>query len=272
MNLPEERPKGKPVSLEEILARTRHDLARERPDHRRLEGAALAAPLPPDFAAALRAPRVALVAEVKRRSPSAGSIAESLDPVGRAADYEAGGAAAVSVVTDGPFFGGSLEDLRRVAGRVAVPVLRKDFILEERQVLEARAAGASAVLLLVRALRPARLRALRRLADELGLGALVEAHGEAEVDAALEADALVVGVNARDLDTFAVDPAGAWRHLRRIPPDRLAVAESGIGSVADVERAAEAGADAVLVGTALSASPDPAGLARRLAEVERRGR
>ncbi|HSE27013.1 MAG TPA: indole-3-glycerol phosphate synthase TrpC [Gemmatimonadales bacterium] len=272
MNLPEEQPKGKPVSLTEILERTRRDLADRRPDYRRLEAAALAAPPPPGFAAALRGERVALVAEVKRRSPSGGSIAEHLDPAAQAAAYEEGGAAAISVLTDAPFFGGSLEDLRRVADRVARPVLRKDFILDERQVLEARASGAAAVLLLVRALRPPRLRALLRLAGDLGLEVLVEAHGEGELDAALESEARVVGVNSRDLDSFLIDTERAWRLLPRIPADRVAVAESGIAGRDDVERAAEAGADAVLVGTALSASATPAELARQLAAVGRRGR
>ncbi len=272
MKLPEEPPKGKRPSLAEILDRTRRDLADRRPDYRRLEAAALAAPAPGAFAAALRGERVALIAEVKRRSPSHGSIAEGLDPAEQAAAYEDGGAAAISVLTDGPYFGGSLEDLRRVAGRVSRPVLRKDFILDESQVLEARAAGAAAVLLLVRALAPARLRALLRFAADLGLEGLVEAHGEGELGAALECGARAVGVNSRDLDTLATDSAGAWRLLARIPGDRVAVAESGITGPEDVERVAEAGADAVLVGTALSASAAPAALARRLAAVGRRGR
>jgi indole-3-glycerol phosphate synthase len=272
MNLPEEPPKGKRASLAEILDRTRRDLADRRPDYRRLEAAALAAPAPAGFAAALRGDRVALVAEVKRRSPSRGSIAEGLDPVAQAAAYERGGAAAISVLTDGPYFGGSLEDLRLVADAVSRPVLRKDFILDERQVLEARAAGGAAVLLLVRALQPRRLRELLHLAGDLGLEGLVEVHGEGELGAALECGARVVGVNSRDLDTFAIDTARAWRLLARIPADRVAVAESGLASPEDVERAAGAGADAVLVGTALSASAAPEELARRLAAVERRGR
>jgi indole-3-glycerol phosphate synthase len=215
---------------------------------------------------------VALVAEVKRRSPSRGLIAPGLDPVAQAAAYERGGAAAISVLTDGPHFGGSLEDLRRVAEVVSRPVLRKDFILDERQVLEARAAGASAVLLLVRALPAARLRALLRLATDLGLEGLVEAHGAGELGAALDSGARVVGINSRDLDTFVIDTERAWPLLARIPADRVAVAESGLATRADVERAAEAGADAVLVGTALSASAAPAELARALAAVPRRGR
>src|SRR5512134_1459311 len=271
MNLPEEPPKGKRASLAEILDRTRRDLADRRPDHRRLEAAALAVPAPAGFAAALRGDRVALVAEVKRRSPSRGVIAEGLDPVAQASAYERGGAAAISVLTDGPYFGGSLEDLRLVAGAVSRPVLRKDFILEERQVLEARAAGGAAVLL-VGALPSRRLRELLHLAGELGLEGLVEVHGEGELGAALECGARVVGVNSRDLDTFAIDTARASRLLARIPAARVAVAESGLATPEDVERAADAGADAVLVGTALSASAVREELARRLAAVERRGR
>jgi indole-3-glycerol phosphate synthase len=272
MNLPEEQPKGKRPTLAEILDRTRRDLADRRPDYRRLEAAALAVPAPAGFTMALRGDRVALVAEVKRRSPSRGVIAEGLDPAAQAAAYERGGAAAISVLTDGPYFGGSLEDLRLVVGTVSRPVLRKDFILDERQVLEARAAGAAAVLLLVRALPPPRLRELLRLAGDLGLEGLVEVHVERELEAALECGARVVGVNSRDLDTFTIDTAQAWRLLSRIPADRVAVAESGLAVPDDVERAAEAGADAVLVGTALSASAAPEELARRLAAVERRGR
>lgn len=272
MNLPEEPPKGKRASLAEILDRTRRELAERRPDSRRLEAAALATPAPAGLAGALRGDRVALVAEVKRRSPSRGTIAEGLDPAAQAAAYEAGGAAAISVLTDGPYFGGSLDDLRRVAGTVTRPVLRKDFILDERQVLEARAAGAAAVLLLVRALPPARLRALLHLATELGLEGLVEAHGEGELGAALDSGARVVGINSRDLDTFTIDTERAWPLLGRIPGDIVAVAESGIATPADVERAADAGADAVLVGTALSGSAAPAELARALAAVARRGR
>jgi indole-3-glycerol phosphate synthase len=272
MNIPEHRPKGKPPTLAEILERTRKRLAEEPGGTRRLEAAALAAPDPPGFGAALQSGTVGLVAEVKRRSPSRGSIAEDLDPAELAGAYEEGGAAAVSVLTDGPFFGGSLEDLRAVRERVHLPLLRKDFILEERQVLEARAAGAAAVLLIVRALRAPRLRELLRFTAELRLDALVEAHGEGELDTALESEARVIGVNCRDLDTMVVNPDAAWRLLPRLPADRVAVAESGIAVRADVDRAAAAGADAVLVGSALSGSADPAKLARDLAGVARRGR
>lgn len=272
MKLPEEPPKSKPVTLAEILGRTRLELAARRPDFRRLEREALAAPTRADFAAALGGERVALIAEVKRRSPSQGAIAPALDPGELAAAYAEGGAAAVSVLTDGPFFGGSLDDLGAVAARVELPLLRKDFILEESQVFEARAAGASAVLLLVRALPLPRLRALGGLARDLGLAALVEAHTRGEVETALEGDARIVGINSRDLDTFAIDVELAWPLLSLVPADRFAVAESGLEGEEDVARAAESGADAVLVGTALSRSPAPAADAGRLAGVLRRGR
>jgi indole-3-glycerol phosphate synthase len=260
------------VSLDQILATTRDGLPALAARRKLLERDAHDALPPADFASALRRPTVALVAEVKRRSPSAGSINEGLDPVRRAVDYAAAGAAAISVLTDGPFFGGSLEDLRAVAAAVTEPVLRKDFILAEEQVLEARGAGASAVLLIVRALERRRLRDLLRFTRSLHMAALVEVHTAAEIDTALDADATIIGVNSRDLDTFAIDTEAAWRLLARVPPDAVAVAESGMASVADVERAAAAGADAVLVGTALSAAPSPTALATGITAVARRGR
>jgi indole-3-glycerol phosphate synthase len=212
------------------------------------------------------------VAEVKRRSPSAGVIRDDLHPSERARTYSSAGAAAISVLTDAPFFGGSLADLVAVARDVPVPVLRKDFILDEAQIVEARAAGASAVLLIVRVLEAVRLRGLLGCARGLGLEALVEVHTRAELDAALAADAAIIGVNSRDLDTFRIDVAAAWELLARVPPDRVAIAESGMQSVADVERAAQAGADGVLIGTALSAAAEPAVLAQAFAGVKRRGR
>ncbi len=170
-----------PVSLGQILASTERTLPGLRARRKELERLAASTPAGASFPAALERPTVALIAEVKRRSPSAGSIREDLDPASRAAGYALGGAAAISVLTDGPFFGGSLADLRSVVARVEVPALRKDFILSEEQILEARAAGASAVLLIVRALTPSRLAALRQFAADLELAALVEAHTAAEV-------------------------------------------------------------------------------------------
>lgn len=262
-----------PLSLQQILDSTRGGLAQLHARERDLEREAAAAPAAPPFAAALRAPsRVAVIAEVKRRSPSAGVIRDDLDPADRGERYARAGAAAISVLTDGPFFGGSVADLRATAGRVPVPVLRKDFILDELQILEARAAGAAAVLLIVRALGRDRLESLLRFTGRAGLDALVEIHGAAELDTALAAGAGIVGVNSRDLDTFRIDVEAAWTLLARVPPDRLAVAESGMATGADVARAARAGADAVLVGTALSAAEAPEALLSRLTECPRSGR
>lgn len=275
MKVPEYPPKDKvPVRLEEILHATRQGLPALRLRRAALEHALEGSRVThPSFRAALQRPTVAVIAEVKRRSPSAGSIREDLDPGERAALYAANGAAAISVLTDHPFFGGSMDDLRAAVGQCSLPVLRKDFIVDEVQILEARAAGASAVLLIVRVLGPSRLAALLRCAAGLGLDALVEVHTEAELGVALEADAGIVGINSRDLDSFTIDVETAWALLGRIPSDRVAVAESGIFGQSDVVDAARAGADAVLIGTALSAAESPETLLRyELSGVLRRGR
>jgi indole-3-glycerol phosphate synthase len=214
---------------------------------------------------------VAVIAEVKRRSPSAGPIREDLDPAERAALYARHGAAAISVLTDGPYFGGSIHDLRAASQRSSVPVLRKDFILDEVQILEARAAGAAAVLLIVRALGD-RLLPLLRFVEESGLDALVEVHTDDELTLALDAGATVLGVNSRDLDTFAIDMEAALRIVARVPAGCLAVAESGVRGRPDVLRAAAAGADAVLIGTALSATESPGSLLEELCGVVRHAR
>jgi indole-3-glycerol phosphate synthase len=262
-----------PIRLEEILSSTRQALpqlqGRRAAFERDIQGSRVARP---SFRAALLRPTVAVIAEVKRRSPSAGSIREDLDPGERAALYASHGAAAISVLTDGPYFGGSVDDLRAAAERCPLPVLRKDFILDEVQVLEARAAGASAVLLIVRVLGRSRLVSLLRYAAQLGLDALVEVHTAAELATGIEADAGIIGVNSRDLDTFKIDVERAWDLLGRIPRDRVAVAESGILGQGDVVQVAQAGADALLVGTALSASEEPARLLAELRGVPRRGR
>jgi indole-3-glycerol phosphate synthase len=262
-----------PVSLQEILSSTERSLPALRTRRAALErdirGSRVARP---SFRAALRRPTVAIIAEVKRRSPSAGSIREDLDPGERAALYAAHGAAAISVLTDGPFFGGSMHDLRAAAERCPLAVLRKDFILDEVQILEARAAGASAVLLIVRVLDRGRLKTLLRYSAELGLDALVEVHTAAELATALESDAAIIGVNSRDLDTFRIDPAAAWKLVAQVPADRIAVAESGIAGQSDVVRVAEAGADAVLIGTALSAAGSPENLLHELSRVIRHDR
>lgn len=258
--------------LEEILAAARATLPGLRDRAGELEAAALRRPVPVDFAASLRGALVGVIAEIKRRSPSIGAINEALDPPTLAQAYVRGGAAAVSVLTEGPHFGGAISDLEQVVAAVSCPVLRKDFILDELQLLEARASGASAALLIARALDDATLRRLTRFASELGLSILVEAHTERELDWALAADAAIIGVNARNLDSFAIDTASAWALISRVPPDRLAVAESGMATVEDVLAAANAGADAVLIGTALASAGHPAAAVANLAGVVRVGR
>jgi indole-3-glycerol phosphate synthase len=179
---------------------------------------------------------------------------------------------AISVLTDELHFGGSLDDLARVSGTVALPVLRKDFILDELQLYEARAAGASAVLLIVRALTPKRLDTLARAARGQGLGVLVEVHSRGELEAALAAEPTAVGVNSRDLATFTLDIELAERLVAEVPAGVPAIAESGIATRAAVERMAAAGADLVLVGTAVARTADPAAAVRELVGVERKGR
>lgn len=270
--LPEGTPKRKMAVLDQILDGVRANLPERRTQRAELEEAVASLPAPPCFASALQRPTVALIAEVKRRSPSAGAINPGLDPVELATRYAGGGAAAISVLTEGPHFGGSLDDLAAVAAGVARPVLRKDFILDEIQILEARAAGAAAVLLIVRALDDALLLRLDRFARSLGLATLVEAHDRAELDRALAVGSRIVGVNARDLDDFSIDRHRAWELVATIPSDRIAVAESGMATAADVAEAAAAGADAVLIGGALAASGDPEAGARAVAGELRRGR
>ncbi|MEO5826466.1 MAG: indole-3-glycerol phosphate synthase TrpC [Gemmatimonadales bacterium] len=258
--------------LDAILAHSRQRAAKLHASRASLEAAcAVAAPIP-DFATALRRSTVAVIAEVKRRSPSLGPIDESVDPVRLAAEYVNGGSAAISVLTEPSRFGGSLEDLRRVSGSVDLPVLRKDFIVDLVQLLEARASGAAAVLLIVRAMTPRELGRLHAEALGIGLGVLVEAHTADEIRIALDAGAGVVGVNARDLDTLQIDCAGAWRMIETIPSDVIAVAESGMGSAADVAAAASAGADAVLIGSALVGAGNAEASVRVMAGIVRRAR
>ncbi|HEV2749260.1 MAG TPA: indole-3-glycerol phosphate synthase TrpC [Gemmatimonadales bacterium] len=261
-----------PDRLQAILEATRERVAALRSRTRELEQQAAAAPAPRAFVRAMAGPEVGVIAEVKRRSPSAGAIREDLDPVDHARAYAQGGAVAISVLTDERHFGGSLDDLSRVTAAVAVPVLRKDFILDELQLYEARAAGASAILLIARALTPARVRTLSAAARALGLGVLVEVHTEAELAVAVAGDPTAVGVNSRDLTTFAVDLAIAERLVAQVPADLPAIAESGIATRTDVERMAAAGADLVLVGTSVARTDDPAAAVRALTGVRRAGR
>jgi indole-3-glycerol phosphate synthase len=273
-NLPENRPNASmpKTKLDAILTATRDRVASLRTQARELERRAAAAPEPRPFARALAGRDVGVIAEVKRRSPSAGAIREDLDPVAHARAYARGGAVAISVLTDELHFGGSLDDLARVATAVSVPVLRKDFILDELQLYEARAAGASAVLLIVRALTADGLRVLGRAARDQGLGVVVEVHSAGELELALAAEPTAVGVNSRDLATFAVDLAHAERLVALVPSGVPVIAESGIATRGDVERMAAAGADLVLVGTSVAGKPDPERAVRELTGVRRQGR
>jgi len=248
---------------------------RARPLSRRLDALrdeALAAPPPPPFAAALRrGAHVAVIAEIKRRSPSKGSINEAIRAGERAALYEGAGARALSILTEPSAFGGDVADLSEVAARVRLPLLKKDFHVEEAQVWEARALGASALLLIARALPAERLAALVDLAIRIGVEPLVEVRSKQELAAALATPALLIGVNARDLETLVIDPEVTTRLIPAIPRDRVRIAESGLGAAADVVRAASIGADAVLVGSALSSASDPAALLRAMSSVPRPG-
>lgn len=223
----------------------------------------------PSFAGALRRETVQVIAEVKRRSPSKGALAPDLDPVALATSYVEGGAAAISVLTDEQFFGGSLEDLRAVRSAVDRPILRKDFTIGENDVLDARDVGAAAVLLIVSVLSDASLAGLITLAAECGLDALVEVHDDVESRRAIAAGASIVGVNQRDLRTFQVDPDRALRIGSSLPGSVITVAESGLRSVQDVERIAAGGFDAVLVGETFVRSSSPAALVAEFATVAR---
>jgi indole-3-glycerol phosphate synthase len=221
------------------------------------------------FSSALRRTDVAVIAEVKRRSPSKGWIRASLAAGEQASRYEAGGAAAISVLTEPQHFAGSVDDLLEVRRAVGIPTLKKDFHVEPVQLLEAKAAGASAALLIVRALAPAILREMMRTARELTLEVLVEVRDERELDLALAEGSTILGVNNRDLETLAIDPGTSERLLSRVPASVVAIAESGVAARADVERVGRAGADAVLVGSSVSASADPSEAVRSLTGVAR---
>jgi indole-3-glycerol phosphate synthase len=276
--LPERLESTAVTSTGSFLARAVAD-ARADAD-RRAEGLPLdhlraaAADLPParGLRAAVRrgpdGPRV--IAEVKRRSPSKGDIRIDLDPAALASAYAAGGAAAVSVLTEPHHFAGSPDDLQSVRAAVGLPLLRKDFVTTPYQVWEARAWGADAVLLIVAALDPASLRALLDEAADAGLDALVEVHTEPEAEVAAAAGATLIGVNTRDLATLEVDPDRFAVVRRALPAGAVLVAESGIRDHADVRAAADAGADAVLVGETLVRAGDPAAAVRDLLAVPTR--
>ncbi len=216
------------------------------------------APPARDFIGSLRSgDAVAVIAEIKRRSPGAGAIRTDLDPLRLGPKYEFGGAAALSVLTDAEYFGGSLGDLACVRGLVKIPVLRKDFVIDESQVYEARGAGADAILLIVRILDDERLRSLRTLAEELGMSVLVEAHDGAEVERGLAAGARLLGINNRNLRTFETRIDVTLSLAALVPPSVVLVSESGIHTPADVGSVGERGVDAVLVGESLLRQEDP---------------
>ncbi len=255
--------------LARLVAEAERRVAHAREARRELELLAARAPEPPPFEAALaRGPAVAVIAEIKRQSPSAGALWRG-DVAALARTLEAGGAAALSVLTEGAHFGGSLDDLSRVAEVVRLPVLRKDFIMDAVQLYEARAHGAAAVLLIARILPADRLADLAGQARQLGLATLVEVHRAGELKAAIAAQPTAVGVNARDLDTLALDRGLVERLLGAVPMEALAVAESGLSVRGDVEAVAARGADAVLVGAAIAGAGDPGAALRALVGVPR---
>lgn len=255
--------------LDEILSWKRAEVARTRAERGLSQVVAECRTRPParDVQNALRpsgGARVTLIAEVKKASPSRGMLREALDPARQARAYEEAGAAAVSVLTDAKYFRGSLDDLVAVRAAVEVPVLRKEFVVEEYQLWEARAAGADAVLLIVAALPDPALRDLFQGAHGVGLTPLVEVHTEGELERALALGASVIGVNNRDLHTLQTSLEVSLRLLPLIPPGPVAVSESGIFAREDVERVVAAGAHAVLVGEALVRSDDVAAAVREL--------
>jgi indole-3-glycerol phosphate synthase len=263
--------------LDEILETKRDEVTvlHHPPTRRAIRTAALEAGPTRGFEERLRDQaraegRLGVIAEMKRRSPSKGELAPDLDAIATATAYEAGGATCLSVLTDGPYFGGSVADLQHARdAAVRTPILRKDFTIDVDQVYETRGIGADAILLIVAALPDdSLLRDLHALAGELDLAVLVEAHDEAEVDRAIEAGATIVGVNARDLVTFAEDLSVGERLVARLPDPVLAVAESAIRSVEDAQRMADAGFDAVLVGEVLVRAGDPAALVRTMTAIE----
>src|SRR6058998_371604 len=254
--------------LDEIVRHKRGEIAARKTAMPRgaLVTRAAMLPAPRDFERALApaAGRARLIAEVKRASPSRGILKADLDPVALASTYARHGADAISVLTDAKYFRGSLDDLCAVRAAVDVPLLRKDFTLDEYQLWEARAAGADAVLLIVAILEPERLRDLAAAAKGLGLAALVECHTAAEVDLALATGARVLGINNRDLATFETRLETTLALLPQIPPGPIVVSESGFFTGADVRRVVAAGAHAVLIGEALVRSGDIAAKIREL--------
>ncbi len=243
--------------LDSIIEGVREDLAARRLPLSQLHEQLATAPAVIDAHARLRIGEMAVIAEVKRSSPSKGALAAIADPRALAAQYQEAGAAVVSVLTERRRFGGSLEDLVSVRSEISIPILRKDFMVDEYQFLEARAAGADAVLLIVAALSKNQLKDYYDLATELGMAVLVETHTEQEIEDAMEIEPRIIGVNARNLKTLEIDLAAFTRLIPMIPESIIRIAESGISQRAEVEIAAGAGADGILVGETLVRSGDP---------------
>jgi indole-3-glycerol phosphate synthase len=258
--------------LSSVVAEATARMAARAPERSEWERLAARAQPAPSFTGALTSGPVAVIAEVKRRSPSKGAIKEDANAIELARRYAEAGASAISVLTEKEHFGGSLEDLMQVARSVRVPVLRKDFIVDAIQVYEAKAAGAAAILLIVRALNDELLATLSALARQIGLETLVEVHSTSELARAVSVQPSAIGINARDLESLAMDAALVPVLLPAVPKGIIAVAESGIATRADVERVAAAGADAILVGTAVAGASDPGAVLRSLTGVARSGR
>ena len=258
------------VRLDELVGATReavHRRKRERP-LAELEREAGSQPEGRPFAEALARPGTSLVAEHKRRSPSAGTIREGSSCAEVVRAYERGGAAAVSVLTEEAHFGGSLADLHEARATTELPVLRKDFTIDPYQLYEAKAAGADAVLLVVGAMDLSDLAQLYREAHALDLDAIVEIHDETELDRALEVDADVLGINNRDLEDFSVDIQRTFDLLADVPAGKVVVSESGIQNREQIDELELVGVDAVLIGEALMRAPDPEAAVRELTRTE----
>ncbi len=245
--------------LERIVATKRAEIAaaKEGASSQALEEHCRSAPAVRDFVAALRAKRPAVIAEIKKASPSRGVLRADYRPADIARSYQAGGAACLSVLTDREFFQGSSDDLRAARAACALPVLRKDFVIDPYQVLESRAMGADCILLIAACLSRAQMAELEGAARALGMAVLVEVHDAAELEAALTLATPLIGVNNRDLRTFATRLETTLELLPRLPADRLLITESGILSVADVQRLRSAGVGAFLVGEAFMRAADP---------------
>jgi indole-3-glycerol phosphate synthase len=271
-----------PAVLAQIVLATRDELARRKRERPPDELEALVQDGAVDetgpvrargaFRAALSADGISVIAEFKRRSPSAGALREGARPEELARAYERGGARALSVLTEGPSFGGSLDDLRAARGATALPILRKDFVVDRYQLLEARLAGADAALLIVAALADSDLAALHEAARALGLDVLVEVHDAGELERALALEPEIVGINNRDLRDFSVDVARTRTLRQAIPDGVVVVSESGIGSTGQLRELEREGVDAVLVGESLMRAPDPARALDALLDGDHRDR